>query len=80
MPTPKSSGKRSSIAAQRAKDRPVKVIRIRNLMKRIVSEGPPDRLASRMRFRPFGYNLVELSRFAVGRLSMEIVWPHRRPL
>ena len=31
MPTPKSSGKGNNNAAQPAKDRPVKVIRIRNL-------------------------------------------------
>jgi hypothetical protein len=48
-------------------------------MKKVVSGGPANRMALQGPFRPFGYNLVELSRFVVGAfpLVFSIAYPAR---
>jgi hypothetical protein len=39
-------------------------------MRKVVSGGQPNRTAPQKPFRPFGYNLVELSRFAVSAFPL----------
>jgi hypothetical protein len=39
-------------------------------MRKVVSGGPANSMAPKQPFRPFGYNLVELSRFAVGAFPL----------